>query len=82
MLPPRGFVSEPIFVARPDGKSEDDGWLLTVVYDSAHHRSDVVILDALDLNKGAIARLYLKHHIPYGLHGSFAPTSFAPQQTM
>ena len=78
-IAPRGYVSEPIFVARPDGKSEDDGWLLTVVYDSAHHRSDVVILDALDLHKGAIARLHLKHHIPYGLHGSFAPTSFAPE---
>ncbi len=84
---PRGYVSEPIFVERPNGKTEDDGWLLTVVYDSAHHRSDVVILDALDLSKGAkpcdsasaIATLHLKHHIPYGLHGSFAPTSFAPQ---
>ncbi len=76
---PRGYVSEPIFVERPNSKSEDDGWLLTVVYDSAHHRSDVVILDALDLHKGAIARLHLKHHIPYGLHGSFTPTAFIPQ---
>lgn len=76
---PRGYVSEPVFVERPGGESEDDGWLLTVVYNSTHHRSDVVILDARDLNKGAIARLHLKHHIPYGLHGSFTPQSFAPQ---
>lgn len=77
---PRGFVSEPIFVERPDATNEDDGWLIALVYDAAHHRSDVVILDASDLNKGAIARLHLKHHVPYGLHGSFTPESFAPNR--
>ncbi|MEA5566376.1 carotenoid oxygenase family protein [Anabaena sp. UHCC 0399] len=83
---PRGFMGEPIFVPRPDAETEDDGWLLALVYDAAHHRSDVVILDARDLAKGAIAfggakpiaRLHLKHHIPYGLHGSFTSQVFAP----
>lgn len=73
---PRGFVGEPVFVPRPGSSEEDDGWLLTVVYDAAHQRSDVVILDANDFSKGAIARLHLKHHIPYGLHGSFTPEVF------
>ncbi|QIR39314.1 carotenoid oxygenase family protein [Tolypothrix sp. PCC 7910] len=73
---PRGFTGEPIFVPRPNSQTEDDGWLLALVYDAAHHRSDVVILDARDLHKGAIARLHLKHHIPYGLHGSFTPEVF------
>ncbi len=72
---PHGFVSEPIFVPRPDSSVEDDGWILTLVYDSAHHRSDVVILDARDLNRGSVARLHLKHHIPYGLHGCFTSES-------
>ncbi|MGH1392430.1 MAG: carotenoid oxygenase family protein [Trichormus sp.] len=75
---PRGFMGEPTFVPRPDAQAEDDGWLLAVVYDAAHHRSDVVILDARDLQKGAIARLHLKHHIPYGLHGSFTSEVFCP----
>jgi all-trans-8'-apo-beta-carotenal 15,15'-oxygenase len=75
---PRGFMGEPIFVPRPGSQKEDDGWVLALVYDAAHHRSDVVILDASDLNKGAIARLHLQHHIPYGLHGSFTPEVFAP----
>ncbi|BAY34135.1 lignostilbene-alpha,beta-dioxygenase [Nostoc carneum NIES-2107] len=73
---PRGFTGEPIFVPRPNSQTEDDGWLLALVYDAAHDRSDVVILDARDLHKGAIARLHLKHHIPYGLHGSFTPEVF------
>ncbi|KGF72694.1 Apocarotenoid-15,15'-oxygenase [Neosynechococcus sphagnicola sy1] len=79
---PRGFVGEPVFVPRPPGISngkEDDGWLLTLIYDAAHHRSDLVILDAQDLTQGAIARLHLKHHVPYGLHGSFTPEWLGPE---
>ncbi|MBF2009190.1 MAG: carotenoid oxygenase family protein [Chlorogloeopsis fritschii C42_A2020_084] len=68
---PQGFASEPVFVPRTNSQHEDDGWVLALVYDAAHHRSDVVILDARDFNQGPIARLHLKHHIPYGLHGNF-----------
>lgn len=69
---PHGFTGEPVFVPRPHATSEDDGWLLTLVYNAQHHRSDVVILDAKNLEKNAIATLHLQHHIPYGLHGTFA----------
>ncbi|MBD2447069.1 carotenoid oxygenase family protein [Nostoc sp. FACHB-152] len=75
---PRGFMGEPIFVPRPGAEQEDDGWLLALVYDATYHRTDAVILDASDLEKGAIARLHLKHHIPYGLHGSFTSNVFLP----
>lgn len=75
---PRGFVGEPIFV--PRSEQEDDGWVLTLVYDAEHHRSDVVILDGRDLTKGPLARLHLKHHVPYGLHGSFVPQVFGERK--
>ena len=68
---PRGFVGEPVFVPRKDATSEDDGWVLVIVYDAERDRSDVVILDAKNLNSEPLARLHLKHHLPYGLHGSF-----------
>lgn len=74
---PHGFASEPIFVPRPGSEKEDDGWVLALVYDSTHHRSDVVILDANNFDQGAIARLHLKHHVPYGLHGNFTNEVFA-----
>ncbi len=74
---PYGFMGEPIFVPRPGSDKEDDGWVLTLVYDAAHHRSDVVILDASDFHKSPVARLHLKHHIPYDLHGSFTSEVFA-----
>jgi all-trans-8'-apo-beta-carotenal 15,15'-oxygenase len=83
---PHGYMSEPIFVPREQVETglpetgqtgaEDDGWLLAVVFDAAHERSDIVILDARDLSQGPVARLHLKHHIPYGLHGSFTPHCF------
>lgn len=76
---PRGFSGEPIFVPRTSGSdpAEDDGWLLLLTFNAELERSELVILDARDLGK-PLARLRLKHHIPYGLHGSFISTCFAP----
>jgi all-trans-8'-apo-beta-carotenal 15,15'-oxygenase len=81
---PTGYVGEPIFVPRPSGErvngplgdAEDDGWVMALVYDAAQGRSDVVILDARDIARGPIARLHLRHHVPYGLHGSFTTECF------
>ncbi|MBW4520888.1 MAG: carotenoid oxygenase family protein [Scytolyngbya sp. HA4215-MV1] len=85
---PWGYVSEPVFVPRSASADrrglptadlegdEDEGWLLTLVFDGTRQRSDVVILDARNIQQGPIARLHLKHHIPYGLHGSFTPEVF------
>ncbi len=73
---PRGFSGEPVFVPRLGGTSEDDGWVLSLIYDASSHRSDLCIFDAQNLNSGPVARLHLKHHIPYGLHGSFTREYF------
>jgi all-trans-8'-apo-beta-carotenal 15,15'-oxygenase len=90
---PYGYVGEPIFVPRsnpasspnasspkqPSLEDEDFGWLLTMVYNSEHQRSEIVILDAKDLTKKPVARLHLSHHVPYGLHGNFTATYFDPE---
>ncbi|HAC64190.1 MAG TPA: Apocarotenoid-15,15'-oxygenase [Cyanothece sp. UBA12306] len=73
---PFGYVGEPIFVPKPNGNEEDDGWLLLMVYYGNIHRSDVVILDAKDLSQSPLAKVHLKHHIPYGLHGSWTSQTF------
>ena len=78
---PRGFTSEPVFVpksAHTSSSFEDAGWLLTLVFDAEQERSHLVILDAEDLGRGAIADLWLKDSIPYGLHGTFTPHYFGP----
>jgi all-trans-8'-apo-beta-carotenal 15,15'-oxygenase len=74
---PRGFVSEPVMVPRPDANAggaepaEDDGWLLCVVWNGARCSSDLVILDAASMEE--LATLELPLAIPHGLHGSFVP---------
>lgn len=73
---PHGFAGEPIFVPRPDGTAEDDGWVLVMTYDSLHHRSDIVIFDAQHIDQKPLATLHLQQHIPYGLHGSWTPERF------
>lgn len=73
---PHGFAGEPIFVPHPEGTAEDQGWVLMMTYDSEHHRSDIVILDAQNIEQGPLATLHLKQHIPYGLHGSWTPEQF------
>lgn len=72
---PRGFAGEPIFVPRPGGQAEDEGWLLLLTFNSETERSELVILDAQDLSE-PVAKLRLKHHVPYGLHGNFTSEVF------
>ena len=67
---PKGFAGEPIFIPKPNAQSEDDGWVLVLIYDSSYHRSDLVIFDGVNITN-PLAKLHLKHHIPYGLHGSW-----------
>ena len=66
---PRGFVSEPIMVARPAATTEDDGWVLVPVWNGAREATDLVILRADDLSEQAVLELPLA--IPHGLHGSW-----------
>lgn len=75
---PRGFMGEPVFVPRPQAQSEEDGWILVLLYNADRQCSDLVILDGRNLGAPEIARLKLKHHVPYGLHGSFVPEYFGP----
>lgn len=75
---PRGFGGEPLFVARPGGAAEDDGWVMLWIYNSAGDRTELAIFNAQNITTGPIAKLKLRHHIPYGLHGSFVSKYFGP----
>jgi all-trans-8'-apo-beta-carotenal 15,15'-oxygenase len=67
---PDGYAGEPLFV--PTGAAEDDGVVLTLVYDAGQQRSAMVGLDARNLAAKPIFTARLKHHVPYPLHGFFA----------
>lgn len=76
-----GCVGEPVFVPRRGWDSwkegdEDDGFVVVQLYVPELHRTEFVILDAKHVDRGPVTRIKLKHHIPYGFHGTFAPEVF------
>ncbi|ETN45979.1 uncharacterized protein HMPREF1541_00161 [Cyphellophora europaea CBS 101466] len=77
-LPYGCFAQEPRFVPRAGSTTEDDGWLLTYVFDEAQldengvcfpdAKSELWIIDARDM-KTVVGRVFLPQRVPYGLHG-------------
>jgi carotenoid cleavage dioxygenase-like enzyme len=63
--------SEPVFVPRPDAHGEDEGWILVCVYRAATDTTDVLVLDASDLEAPARATVHLPRRIPAGFHGTW-----------
>jgi carotenoid cleavage dioxygenase-like enzyme len=63
------YPGEPVFIANPQAKNEDDGLLLFIVLNTAAQCSSLVILNALDMQQ--TAEVYLPFHLPLGLHGQF-----------
>jgi all-trans-8'-apo-beta-carotenal 15,15'-oxygenase len=63
------YPSEAVFVPRAGASVEEDGWLLTMVYDGAVHRSHLQVLDARAPGDGPVARCHFDHAIPFGFHG-------------
>lgn len=55
---------------------EDDGYVIVQVYIPDRHVTEFCVLDAKDVRNGPLARIKLKHHVPYGFHGTFTPEVF------
>ena len=66
------FPDEPVFVRAGD-RSEDEGYVMSYVYDRSRDSSDLVILDAADITAAPLAVVHLPRRVPHGFHGSFIP---------
>lgn len=64
-------ASEAVFVPRPGGTAEDDGWLVTHVYDPARRATDAVVLDARDLAAGPLCTAHLPVSTGMTFHGTW-----------
>jgi carotenoid cleavage dioxygenase len=71
-LPGGSFVGEPIFVPRSESAPEGEGFLLALVYRAEEHRSDLLVLDAENVEAAPVATVKLPHRIPFGFHGNWA----------
>jgi hypothetical protein len=60
------------------GIREDNGWILSVGFDAQLQRSELVLLDAADIEAGPIAVLPLASPVGYGIHGTWVPAYYGP----
>ena len=69
-------AGEPVFVPSYKNTQEDDGYLMTYVYDAHSDQSQFVIFDAASMDSTPIASIDLPR-VPDGFHGSWIPRSVA-----
>ncbi len=70
---PDQSAGEAVFVPASPNAGEDEGWLLSLIYDGGRDASDLVILDATDFTGPEVARVHLPQRVPYGFHGWWLP---------
>lgn len=64
-------TQEPIFVPRPGSTDEGDGYVLALVNRYSEMRSDLLVLDAQNLDSEPLATLALPIRLRNGLHGTW-----------
>jgi carotenoid cleavage dioxygenase-like enzyme len=67
----RAYLGEGVFVPRHGATAEDDGWVLTMVYDANADASRLEVLDARRIADGPLASCAFEQAIPFGFHGVF-----------
>ena len=69
----RYIPSEAVFVPRTADGAEDDGWLLSYVYDMETDKSAVVIINGQDFEGEPQAIIQLPVRVPLTFHGNWIP---------
>jgi carotenoid cleavage dioxygenase-like enzyme len=67
----RAWSEEPVFVPRPGGSAEDDGWLVHTVLRYDAGRTELAVFDARAIADGPVAILACPYALPLGFHGAF-----------
>jgi carotenoid cleavage dioxygenase len=71
----RGHLpGEPVFAPTANATAEDDGYLMTFVYDAERDASRFVVFDAATMEATPVASVELPR-IPFGFHGSWIPST-------
>ena len=69
---PTSSLQEPAFIPRSKDAPEGDGWIVQVCNRLADHKSDLLIFEALDIEKGPVATIHIPFALRFGLHGNWA----------
>ncbi|WP_341530518.1 carotenoid oxygenase family protein [Nostoc sp. UHCC 0302] len=65
------FGGDSAFVPRPGASIEDDGWLLTIVWDAVAKQSELRVVDAQNFTSEPVARVIIPGRVPYGFHATW-----------
>ncbi len=65
------YGGEAVFAPRLNASSEDDGWLLTYIYDENTQTSELVVVNAQDMSGETVARVIIPQRVPYGFHAAW-----------
>jgi carotenoid cleavage dioxygenase len=65
------FGGEPVFVPKSGSSSEDDGWVMAIVYDANIDKSKLIIVDTENFDKKPVGEIILPQRVPFGAHGSW-----------
>jgi carotenoid cleavage dioxygenase-like enzyme len=65
------YGGEFVFAPRPGATTEDDGWLITFVHDEEKNQSELLILDAQNVEADPVARVIVPRRVPYGFHAAW-----------
>ncbi|WP_071191701.1 carotenoid oxygenase family protein [Trichormus sp. NMC-1] len=65
------YGGESVFAPSLNATTEDDGWLITFVYDQNSETSELVVINAQDITSEPVARVIIPQRVPYGFHGAW-----------
>jgi beta,beta-carotene 9',10'-dioxygenase len=65
-----------VLIISQGAEEEDDGVLMSIVFNGEREQSYLLLLDARSLEQ--IARAYLPHNIPWSAHGLHFPEAWPP----
>lgn len=67
----RRYGGETVFAPSLGATEEDDGWLITFVYDENTETSELVVINPQDISAAPVARVIIPQRVPYGFHGTW-----------
>ncbi|WP_203363743.1 carotenoid oxygenase family protein [Bacillus sp. REN10] len=71
MFAPQHYGTEAAFAPKKNAESEDDGYVLSYIYNEQENKSELIILDAQHFELEPIARIALPQRVPMGFHATW-----------
>lgn len=70
---PGRAAGEGVFIPARANAAEDEGWVMSLVYDANRNASDLVVLRADAFDQEPVATVHLPQRVPFGFHGNWVP---------